>query len=308
MQTRKPSDLPLPQLHQHLLHAVAPRPIAFVSTVNKEGEINLAPFSFFNCFGSNPPILVFSPALSGRTGASKNTHDNVKEVAECVVNIGHYEMLHQMNLAAGMYPKGVNEFAKSGLTPMPSVMVKPPRVEECYVQFECIVKQIIETGHGGGAGNLIICEVILIHTSEKVLKEDGTIDPFKMDYVARMGKQYWCKVPPENIFEVPTFKPANELGIGFDQLPEGIRHSKYLSGNDIAQIAYSNRLPEEKELFEMGPVPEIKIIIDKYGNDFESFERQMHLLAKQEIEQHNDWFAFKILMIVEHTRESLPVK
>ncbi len=145
----KPGDIPQPKFHEHLLHAIAPRPIAFVSSMDTEGNVNLAPFSFFNCFGSNPPVLVYSPALSGRTGARKNTHDNVKILPECVVNIGNYNILHQMNLAAGMYPKGVNEFGKSGLTPVASVMVKPPRVAECYVQMECAVTQIIETGHSG---------------------------------------------------------------------------------------------------------------------------------------------------------------
>jgi flavin reductase (DIM6/NTAB) family NADH-FMN oxidoreductase RutF len=158
--TIDPKDLPMPKLHDHLLSAVAPRPIAFVSTVDRDGNVNLSPFSFFNVFGSNPPIMIFSPARSGRTGATKNTHDNIKEVPECVVNIAHYDMLYQMNLAAGMYPKGTDEFKKSGLTAVPSVKVKPPRVRECYVSFECKVNQVIETGETGGAGNLIICEVV----------------------------------------------------------------------------------------------------------------------------------------------------
>ncbi|MBL0309994.1 MAG: flavin reductase family protein [Bacteroidetes bacterium] len=301
----KPGDLPLPKWHEHLLAAVAPRPIAFVSTIDKEGNVNLSPFSFFNCFGSNPPTLIYSPARSGRSGHTKNTHDNVLEVPECVVNIGHYEMMYQMNLAAHMFPKGVDEFAKSGLTPVESVTVKPPRVGEAYVQMECKVKQVIATGEGGGAGNLVICEVTLIHINEKVMDAQGSIDPLKMDYIARMSKNLWCRIGEENIFEVPGFKMPGETGIGFDQLPPGIRHSKYLTGNDLAQIAASDRIPTEKELFDMGLLPEIKIIVDKFGNDFPIFEREMHLLAKQEIEQHNSWLAFKILMVVEFTRESL---
>ena len=301
----KPGEVPGAKIHEYLLSAVAPRPIAFVSTVDKEGNVNLAPFSFFNVFGSNPPTLIFSPARSGKTLQTKNTHDNVLEVDECVVNIAHYEMLYQMNLAANMYPKGVNEFAKSGLTPVASEIVKPPRVAEANVQMECKVKQVIETGQGGGAGNLIICEVVLMHINENVLDATKSIEPLKMNYIARMSKQYWCRIGEENIFEVPGFRMADNLGLGFDDLPEGIRKSKYLSGNDIAQIAGSERLPEEKELFEMGPVAEVKLIIDKYGDNFEAFEKEMHLLAKQEIEQGNIWFAFKILMIVELTRESL---
>ena len=287
MLTIKPGEIPVPKLHEHLLAAVAPRPIAFVSTIDKAGNVNLAPFSFFNVFGSNPPTLIYSPARSGRTAQTKHTHDNVLEVPECVVNIGHYDMLYQMNLAAHMYPKGVNEFAKSGLTPLPSQLVAPPRVAESFVQMECKVKQVIETSQLGSAGNLVICEVVLMHINEKVLDEQGSIDPFKMNYIARMSKQYWCRVGEENIFTVPAFKMHNEVGMGFDQLPQGIRHSKYLSGNDLAQIASSERTPEEKELFDMGPVPEIKLIVDKYGSDFNAFEREMHLLAKQEIEQQN---------------------
>ncbi|MCW3124367.1 MAG: flavin reductase family protein, partial [Bacteroidetes bacterium] len=229
-----PKELTPAKLHDHLLCAVAPRPIAFVSTVDKEGNVNLSPFSFFNVFGSNPPVMIFSPARSGRTGATKNTHDNVKEVPECVVNIAHYDMLYQMNLAAGMYPKGMNEFEKSGLTPVASAMVKPPRVGEAYVSFECKVINVIETGEQGGAGNLIVCEVVMIHIADKVLDAEGTsIDPLKMNYIARMGKQNWCRVGEENIFHVPGFKMGSELGMGFDLLPEGIKKSKYLTGNDL---------------------------------------------------------------------------
>ena len=303
--TLDPAELPIPKLHEYLLAAVAPRPIAFVSTVDGEGNVNLSPFSFFNVFGANPPIMIFSPARSGRTGMTKNTHDNVKEIAECVVNIAHYDILYQMNLAAGMYPKGVNEFAKSGLTAIDSVRVKPPRVGECYVSFECKVNQVIETGEKGGAGNLIICEVVMIHISDKVLDAEGGIDPFKMDYIARMGKQNWCRVGKENIITVPSFKMANEVGMGFDQIPDGIRRSKYLSGNDLAQLATCDKIPTEKELFETRDVAEIQAIVSDYGSDFTSFEREMHLLAKREIEQGNMWLAWKTLMIVEYTRESL---
>jgi len=300
-----PKELSIAKLHEHLLSAVAPRPIAFVSTVDKEGHVNLSPFSFFNVFGANPPIMVFSPARSGRTGATKNTHDNVKEVPECVVNIAHYDMLYQMNLAAGMYPKGVNEFEKSGLTPVPSVKVKPPRVGECYVSFESRVNQVIETGESGGAGNLIICEVVMLHINDSVLDSEGGIDPFKMNYIARMGKQNWCRIGAENIFPVPSFKMHNELGMGFENLPEGIRHSKYLSGNDLAQLATCEKIPTEKELFDTRDVAEIQVVVRNHGHDFTSFEKEMHLLAKQEIEQSNIWLAWKILMIVEYTRESL---
>jgi flavin reductase (DIM6/NTAB) family NADH-FMN oxidoreductase RutF len=303
--TLDPKELTIPKLHEHLLGAVAPRPIAFVTTIDKDGNVNLSPFSFFNVFGANPPVMVFSPARSGRTGATKNTHDNVLEVPECVVNIAHYDMLYQMNLAAGMYPKGVNEFEKSGLTALDSVKVKPPRVAECHVSFECKVINVIETGQAGGAGNLIVCEVVMMHIDDAVLDNEGSIDPIKMDYIARMGKQNWCRIGAENIFSVPSFKMLNEVGMGFDGLPEGIRNAKQLSGNDLAQLATHQQLPTERELFETKDVPEIQLIVSKYGGDFNAFEREMHLLAKQEIEQHNIWLAWKVLMIVEYTRESL---
>jgi hypothetical protein len=167
------------------------------------------------------------------------------------------------------------------------------------------VINVIETGEGGGAGNLIVCEVVMIHIDDTVLDAEGSIDPLKMNYIARMGKQNWCRVGAENIFHVDSFKMGNELGLGFDQLPEDIRKSKYLSGNDLAQLATCDRLPTEKELFETKDVAEIQVVVNKYGHDFELFEKEMHLLAKQEIEQHNIWLAWKVLMIVEYTRESL---
>ncbi len=287
----KPGEVAQSKFHEFLLHAIAPRPIAFVSSISASGNVNLAPFSFFNCFGSNPPVLVYSPALSGRTGASKNTHDNVKEVPECVVNIAHFDMVNQMNLAAGMYAKGVNEFEKSGLTPVASVTVKPPRVAECYVQMECSVKQIIETGHGGGAGNLVVCEVNIIHINEDVLNAEGSIDPYKMNYVARMGQQYWCRVNGDSIFKLPVFKMADNLGLGFDQLPGGIKHSPYLTGNEIAQIATQHAFPSAEEVT-MVPIG-IPVL------DFGLLERELHHMAKEELNKGNVSGAFRILMAVE---------
>jgi len=302
MLSLNPKDLTIPKLHDYLLSAVAPRPIAFVTTVDKEGNVNLAPFSFFNCFGSNPPTLVYSPALSGRTGASKHTHDNIKEVAECVINIAHYDILYQMNLAAGMYPKGVNEFAKSGLTALPSVSVQPPRVAECYVQFECVVKHIYETGAEGGAGNLVICEVTMIHVNEKVLAEDGSIDPFKMDYIARMGKQFWARVGIDNIIQIPAFKMADNLGLGFDNLPDGIKRSEYLSGNDVARIAAEHAYPTPDEVNEILHADFMQEIINNHKGDFADLEKAAHQRAKVEIIRGSIPLAFKILMVVEELR------
>lgn len=299
----KPADLAIPKLHEHLLSAVAPRPIAFATTIDKEGNVNLAPFSFFNCFGSNPPTLVFSPARSGKTGATKNTHDNVLDVAECVVNIAPYSILYQMNLAAHMYPKGVDEFAKSGLTPLPSVTVKPPRVAECYVQMECIVKQVIETGPGGGAGNLVICEVTMMHIDEKVLDAEGSIDPVKMDYIARMGKQYWCRIGADSIITVPAFKMGNEVGLGFDGLPQGIRHSQYLTGNEIAQVAALHSLPSADELNELRDADFIEEINSAAGDNFAEYERLINQRVKIEIKRGSLPLALQLLMLVEEKRK-----
>ncbi len=299
-----PSDISHQKLHEHLLSAIAPRPIAFVSTIDKNGNVNLSPFSFFNCFGSNPPVLVFSPARSGRTGATKNTHDNVLEVKECVVNIPNYDMLYQMNLAAHMYEKGVNEFSKSGLTAVDSLTVKPPRVGECFVQFECEVKDVIETGQGGGAGNLIVCEVKMIHINESVMNAEGSIDPTKMNYIARMGKQFWARVGAENIISIPGFKMANEVGIGFDGLPTGIRYSKYLTGNEIAQIAALNFFPREEEMNELRKADFILEIEAATQNNFEIFEKQVNDRAKIEIKRGSLQLAFQLLMLVEGKRNT----
>jgi len=298
-----PAEIPMPKLHEYLLSAVAPRPIAFVSTIDKEGNVNLSPFSFFNCFGSNPPTLVFSPARSGRTGATKHTHDNVLEVKECVVNIPNYDMLYQMNLAAHMYPKGVDEFAKSGLTKQESITVKPPRVAECFVQMECEVKDVIVTGLNGGAGNLVVCEVKMIHINEKVLNEEGDIDPNKMNYIARMGKQFWARIGAENIISVSGFKMANELGIGWDALPNGITHSKYLSGNDIARVASLNAFPTEEELNELRKAEFVQEIFSECKNDFAALEKAIHLRAKIEIERGSKPLAFQLLMLSEKSKK-----
>lgn len=292
-----PADIPMPKVHEYLLSAIAPRPIAFVSTIDEAGVANLAPFSFFNVFGSNPPTLIFSPARSGRTGATKNTHDNVLFIKECVINIAHYDMLHQMNLAAGMYEKGVNEFEKSGLTPEPSLLVKPPRVKECYVQFECEVKQVIETGTGGGAGNLIICEVKMIHINEKVLNEEGSIDPIKMNYIARLGKQFWCRIGEENIITIPGFKMANELGMGWNALPEHIRHSPFLSANDVALLASLPGLPTAEAIEEIKAADFVKELFEEHKNNTSSLTKAIHQRAKVEIERGSLELGLKLLII-----------
>lgn len=223
---------------------VAPRPIALASTVDEEGRVNLSPFSFFNMVSTRPPILVFSPSRRVRDNTTKHTLENIEAVREVVINIVDYGMVEQVSLASCEYPEGVNEFVKSGLTPIPSVKVKPPRVKESPASFECKVNQIISLGEEGGAGNIIVCEVLLLHLKNEILDPVTTIDPQKVDAVARMGADYYCRARGENIFVVP--KPNQKLGIGFDQLPEALLKSTVLTGNDLARLANLEKIPSDQ--------------------------------------------------------------
>jgi len=241
-----PSELTIPKLHQYILGSVSPRPISFASTVDLEGRPNLAPFSFFTAVGSNPPMVVFSPARSGRDNTTKHTLDNVEATKEVVINIVNYPIVHQMSLASSPYPKGVNEFIKSGLTPIPSEKVKPFRVKESIVSMECIVRNVIHTGDKGGAGNIVMCEIVLMHIDDNILDADGRMDPFKMDLVARMGGEYYARIIPESIFVLP--QPKTEVGIGIDSLPQFARNSHVLSGNDLGKLGTLQELPNEEAL------------------------------------------------------------
>ena len=238
-----PKDIPVQKLHQYLLGAIGPRPIAFASTVDAEGKPNLAPFSFFNVFSANPPILIFSPARSGRTNTTKDTYNNVKVVPEVVINVVNYDIVHQMSLASSPYAPGVNEFEKAGFTALKSDSVKPFRVAESPVQFECHVKEVIELGTEGGAGNLIICEVVKIHIHDEVLDSNGMIDQQKIDLVARMGGDWYSRANAESMFEIT--KPISTCGIGFDALPVDIKSSTVLSGNNLGHLAGIEKIPDE---------------------------------------------------------------
>jgi flavin reductase (DIM6/NTAB) family NADH-FMN oxidoreductase RutF len=246
MITINPKDLTVPKLQAYLQSAVSPRPIAFVSSMDKAGNVNLSPFSFFNMFSMNPPILVFSPSRRVRDNSEKHTLENIREVDEVVINIVNYNMVQQTSLASCDFPKGVNEFQKSGLTPVSSQLVKPPRVAESPVSFECKVKQVIALGDQGGAGNLVLCEVLLMHIKEEVVDENGIIDPHKIDAVARMGQNYYCRAQGDNIFIVP--KPNEKVGIGYDKLPEKIRNSKILTGNDLGMLGNVEQIPDPGQL------------------------------------------------------------
>jgi flavin reductase (DIM6/NTAB) family NADH-FMN oxidoreductase RutF len=241
--TIDPQETPMARMHALLLGSVVPRPIAFASTVDRDGNVNLSPFSYFNCFGANPPVLVFSPARRGRDNTTKHTYDNILEVPEVVIHIVNYPIVQQMSLASTEYPKGVNEFVKAGFTAIPSLKVKPPRVKEAPVAYECKVIQVIPTGEKGGAGNLVICHVMMMHIQQDVLDDSGRIDPFKLDAVARLGGDFYCRVHGDAIFKVP--KPLEKMGIGVDQLPRHIRNSKILSGNDLGLLASVEELPQD---------------------------------------------------------------
>jgi len=243
-----PKSLPVPQLHQYLLGAIGPRPICFAATVDENGNNNLSPFSFFNVFSANPPILIFSPARSGRTNATKDTYNNVKKVPEVVINIVNYDITQQMSLSSSPYGPEIDEFVKAGFTPLDSETVKPKRVAESPVQFECKVIEVKELGTEGGAGNLVICEVTKIHIDESILDEKGAIDQKKIDLVARMGGNWYCRADKNSMFEV--VKPLTTIGIGFDNLPADILKSKVLTGNDLGLLASVESLPNETDVNE----------------------------------------------------------
>ncbi len=237
-----PKELPVPDLHQYLLGAVGPRPICFASTVDKDGNHNLAPFSFFNVFSAKPPIAIFSPNLSGKTGKAKDTHLNIKEVPECVINIVNYNMVHQMSLASSPYPKGMSEFTKAGFTPLASELVKPMRVKESPVQLECKVFELKEIENC----NLVFCEVVKIHIDEAVLDANNKIDQRKIDLVARMGGNWYCRAHGDALFEIE--KPITTMGVGVDSIPAAIRNSDVLTGNNLGQLGNLEIMPTAEEI------------------------------------------------------------
>jgi flavin reductase (DIM6/NTAB) family NADH-FMN oxidoreductase RutF len=242
MLSLNPKEIPVPDLHQYLLGGVGPRPICFASTVDKDGNHNLAPFSFFNVFSAKPPIAIFSPNLSGKTGKAKDTHLNIKEVPECVINIVNYQMVHQMSLASSPYPKGMSEFTKAGFTPIASDLVKPMRVKESPVQLECKVFELKEIENC----NLVFCEVVKIHIDEAVLDANNKIDQRKIDLVARMGGNWYCRAHGDALFEIE--KPITTMGVGVDMIPAEIRNSDVLTGNNLGQLGNLEVLPTAEEI------------------------------------------------------------
>ena len=286
-----PGEIKTAQFHAYLLSAIAPRPICFASTIDNEGRSNLSPFSFFNVFGSKPPILIFSPSRRVRDNTIKHTLENVYETKEVVINVVNYNIVQQANLTSCEYPKHTDEFVKAGFTAIKSDIVKPFRVKESPVQLECKVLQVIETGKEGGPANLIICEVLCMHIDDHVLDELGRIDPNKIDLVARMGADYYCRASGSALFEV--HKPNKELGIGVDALPANIRHSKILTGNNLGMLGNCTSIPVVSELLEDERLSQI---LREYTHDEDAKKEALHHYAKELLDSGDVNNAWRILL------------
>jgi len=284
-------DLKPAEKQYYLLHVVAPRPICFASTIDKAGNINLSPFSFFNAFSSNPPIVVFSPSRRIRDNTTKHTLENIKEVPEVVINIVTYDMVYQTSLASCEYPKEVNEFVKAGFTPELATIVKPPMVKESKVKMECKVIEVKPLGTESGAGNLVICEVLRMHIDDSLLDENKKMDQRKIHHVARLGGDWYCRVDESNLFQVP--KPNTELGIGVDALPESIRNSKILTGNNLGQLANVSEMPVIEPSFDD---PHLKNIIQYYSVNPDEMERELHTYAKKLLDEGKVRDAWQVLL------------
>ncbi len=290
------SEINLIERQAWLQHAIAPRPICFVSTTDKEGNINLSPFSFFNLFSSNPPIVIFSPARSGRTGLLKDTFLNVQEVPEIVINICDFDMVQQVSLSSCEYPKQVDEFIKAGFTKVQSTMVKPPMVKESKINLECKVIETKSLGEGGGAGQLVFAEVLCMHINESILNEDKSmIDHQKMHHIARLGGDYYASITPENLFTVP--KPIRELGIGVDALPEGIRNSTILTGNNLGMLANVQSLPKVDATF---TDETLKNIVQYFSASPNEMEKELHNYAKELLDNKKVKEAWQVLLTLEN--------
>ena len=280
-----PKDIPTVKLHSYLLSAVAPRPIALASTVDIDGNPNVSPFSFFNVFSANPPILIFSPARRVRGNTTKHTLENAKATKEVVINMVNYDIVQQMSLSSSEYPVGVSEFEKAGFTMLPSEVVKPFRVAESPIQLECKINEIVELGSEGGAGNLIICEVVKLHIKEEFLNEEGVIDQQKLDLVARAGGSLYSRAK-EGFFEIP--KPLTTLGIGIDSIPAEIKNSSILTGNDLGMLGNVEAIPS-------------KIDVDKFRKEHTKYiginSVKKHTFAKAFLEKNDVISAWKVLLM-----------
>ena len=290
------NKLPPIQKQAWLQHAIAPRPVCFASTIDKEGNINLSPFSFFNLFSSNPPIVIFSPSRRVRDNTTKHSLQNVIEVPEVVINICDFDMVQQVSLASCEYPKGTDEFIKAGFTKEKASVVQPPMVKEAKVKLECRVNEIKSLGEEGGAGQLVIAEVLLMHVDESILNDEGTmIDQTKLNHIARLGGDWYCKVDTTNLFKVE--KPNVKLGIGVDALPEGIRNSSILTGNNLGQLANVHDIPVVQPSFEDD---KLKNIIQYFSINPSDMEKELHLYAKELLDDGKVEKAWQVLLAVEN--------
>ena len=289
--TLDPKSLEVSRLHAYLLASVAPRPIAFASTVDKKGNINLSPFSFFNVFSSNPPVMIFSPSRRGKDSTQKDTYINIKEVPEVVINIVNFDIVEKMSLASTAYEKDINEFVKAGLSAVPSDIVKPPRVGEAPIAFECKVREVISLGSGGGAGNLVLAEVHRMHFKESYLKENGLPDSTKLDLVGRMGENWYIRASRESLFEIP--KPIRTKGIGVDSLPQSVRESDVLTGNNLGRLGNADALPTAEEI--TAHAQEQEVVTAKSE---ENPVKSLHQLAQRQLEADVD-NALKTLLVAD---------
>jgi flavin reductase (DIM6/NTAB) family NADH-FMN oxidoreductase RutF len=276
---------------QWLQHAIAPRPICFASTIDKEGNINLSPFSFFNLFSTNPAVVIFSVVRRVRDKSTKHTLQNILEVPQVVINVVDYPMVHQASLASCEFPKETNEFIKAGFTIQPATLIKPPMVQEAKVKFECKVLEVKSLGEQGGAGQLVIAQILRMHVDESVLNDNGMIDQQKLNHVARLGGDWYCKVDSTNLFKVA--KPNTQLGIGVDALPENIRTSHILSGNNLGQLANVHSLPVVDASFEDD---RMKNIFQYYSLTPEAMDEEVHLYAKELLQQGKVDAAWQVLL------------
>lgn len=289
-----PGELAGSHLHKFILGSVAPRPIAFVSTIDRDGNPNLSPFSFFNVFGINPTTLIFSPSRRGRDNSTKHTYQNVKEIPEAVINVVNYDMVQQASLSSTEYPKGVNEFVKAGLTPLPSETIRPFRVKESPVQLECKVREVIETSDKGGSANLVICEITMIHVHDDVLGEDGFPHPDKIKLVGRHAGDYYVKAFGDALFEVE--KPLAKMGIGIDKLPEKIKFSKVLTGNHLGQLGNIEFLPDIDSIHKVKKDQDVNALFNKHSGNVIQLDQELHLLAIKWLDAGRVGDALSLLM------------
>lgn len=289
------ADLKPAEKQYYLQHIVAPRPICFASTIDKEGNVNLSPFSFFNMFSSQPPIVVFSPARRLRNNTTKHTLENVMEVPEVVINIVTYDMVQQVSLASCEYPSGVDEFGKSGFTKEPATLIRPPMVRESKAKLECKVLEVKHLGAEGGAGNLVICEVLRLHLDDSLFNEDKKIDQTKLELVARLGGDWYCHVSKDNLFQVP--KPNVQLGIGVDALPNSIRLSKVLTGNHLGMLANVHEMPVVEPSFDD---EHLKNIIQYFSVSPEEMEKEVHQYAARLLNENKVHDAWQVLLAAEN--------